>query len=306
MINGYDIPKLYLADFTTIRSPLNSAGLRYAVIDGKQRMQAIFSFLRNEIPLSPEFKLEDDESIPLRGLYFKDISEKFAVLAERVEEFPLPVVHVVTDDSNRIRELFLRLNKGLVLTGPEKRSAMLGSVPVAISNLVSHEFFEFSTSYQSKRGQDLNTAAKFFSFEANNAITETKRNTLDSLTMFLADDEEIVDTIRIKCYQNLDKMAAVFGRKDPLLKSAGSIPTYYWFIRQIHVDQIRYCRSYLSWFNSQINPSNTSKMLIPNLEVSIEDINTYKNALRSINDKWSHQVRFDLLRTYFDKWISYS
>ena len=41
IINSYDVPKIYFADFTYQNSPLNQNGKLYAIIDGKQRMQAI-------------------------------------------------------------------------------------------------------------------------------------------------------------------------------------------------------------------------------------------------------------------------
>ena len=44
IINGYDIPKLYIADFTWGNSELNLKKLPYAIIDGKQRFEAIFDF----------------------------------------------------------------------------------------------------------------------------------------------------------------------------------------------------------------------------------------------------------------------
>jgi uncharacterized protein with ParB-like and HNH nuclease domain len=37
ILNGYDIPKFYVADFTWGKSALNRRKLPYAIIDGKQR-----------------------------------------------------------------------------------------------------------------------------------------------------------------------------------------------------------------------------------------------------------------------------
>ncbi|NEK56232.1 hypothetical protein GUK36_44215, partial [Rhizobium leguminosarum] len=124
------------------------------------------------------------------GLYFSDVSEIAFEYAERVEEFPMPIVHVVTDEAAKIRELFLRLNKGIVLTGPEKRNAMIGDVPQVIGELAGHDFFEQSTSYKDTRGENLNNAAKILAFELNNEPTETKRVNLDRVVMDFAADEK--------------------------------------------------------------------------------------------------------------------
>ncbi|MXN65289.1 DUF262 domain-containing protein [Stappia sp. GBMRC 2046] len=298
MINGYDMPKLYFADFTTIKSKLNEAGLRYAVVDGKQRLEAIFKFLANEMPLSDHFVLEEDSSIELAGLYYRDISEISTELAERVEEFPLPVVHVITDDSARIRELFLRLNKGLVLTGPEKRNAMIGGAPEVISEIAAHDFFSSSTSYKSDRGQDLNNAAKILAFELNNNLTDTKRKYLDKIVSDYRDNVDSLEYSKMKVYQNLDKLSLVFGKKDKILRSAGSIPAFYWFVRDVELDRIRFIRPFLESFYRYIgNEDNNIEVF---RDISVDE---YKRALRSVNDRWSHSLRVEILEEAFHKWL---
>src|SRR4051794_37446650 len=44
ILNGFDVPKVYIADFTWGDSPLNAEKLPYAIIDGKQRLEAVFDF----------------------------------------------------------------------------------------------------------------------------------------------------------------------------------------------------------------------------------------------------------------------
>ena len=41
IVNDYDLPKIYMADFTFGNDSLNNRGLPYAIIDGKQRLEAI-------------------------------------------------------------------------------------------------------------------------------------------------------------------------------------------------------------------------------------------------------------------------
>ncbi|NEJ08542.1 DUF262 domain-containing protein [Rhizobium leguminosarum] len=297
MINGYDMPKLYLADFTTLKSELNVAGMRYAVIDGKQRLQAIFEFLNNDLPLSENFRLEENPDLKLAGLYFRDVSEIAFEYAERVEEFPMPIVHVVTDEAAKIRELFLRLNKGIVLTGPEKRNAMIGDVPQVIGELAGHDFFEQSTSYKDTRGENLNNAAKILAFELNNEPTETKRVNLDRVVMDFAADEKTLEVAKLGALQALDKMAVVFGKKDRLLRSAGSIPAFYWFIRSIEVERLRMVRPFLETLLAEID-GRSMPLVIEQLEI-VE----YKAALRNINDRTSHISRVAILKASFLRWL---
>jgi hypothetical protein len=46
------------------------------VIDGKQRLEAIFDFFDNALPLSKDFKLEGNLDMNLKGLLYKDIQKK--------------------------------------------------------------------------------------------------------------------------------------------------------------------------------------------------------------------------------------
>src|SRR2546423_770622 len=68
ILNGFDIPKLYMADFTWGDSPLNLKKLPYAIIDGKQRLEAVFDFFDGVISLNEDFVYLEDSSIKLGGL----------------------------------------------------------------------------------------------------------------------------------------------------------------------------------------------------------------------------------------------
>ncbi|HAT4047113.1 TPA: hypothetical protein I9Z20_004790, partial [Citrobacter freundii] len=41
ILNEYDLPKIYIADFTILNTPLNINNMSYAVIDGRQRFESI-------------------------------------------------------------------------------------------------------------------------------------------------------------------------------------------------------------------------------------------------------------------------
>lgn len=298
MINGFDMPKLYVADFTTIKTDLNEKNMRYSVVDGKQRLNSIFSFLNNEIPLSQDFVFLDDLDLDLGGLFYKDLQEVMSDVASRVEEFPLPVMHVVTDDPIKIRELFLRLNKGLVLTGPEKRNAMIGNVPEVISAISTHDFFSNCTSYQSARGQHLNNAAKLLSFELKDATTDTKKTALDGLVEEYADSESELAVAKSEILEQLDRLMLVFGHRDALLRSAGSVPAFYWFVRDINFDALKSTRVFLNEFHASLK----EKSKVDEDSDFGRDLREYQRALRSVNDKWSHDLRYEILKRNFAKY----
>src|SRR6266705_3011117 len=74
LINGYDIPKLYFHDLSWSSK---RAAKRYAIIDGKQRLEAIHGFLKDKFTLSDEFEdIEKDSSAAsaAAGLTYSDLS----------------------------------------------------------------------------------------------------------------------------------------------------------------------------------------------------------------------------------------
>src|SRR5437016_1800533 len=63
ILNGFDVPKIYVADFTWGDSKLNKKRLPYAIIDGKQRFEAIFEFYDGLITLNDDFVYREDRSL---------------------------------------------------------------------------------------------------------------------------------------------------------------------------------------------------------------------------------------------------
>jgi uncharacterized protein with ParB-like and HNH nuclease domain len=73
ILNDFDIPKMYIADFTFGINGLNHQNKAYAVIDGKQRFETIFDFFEDRIVLGESFVYSDGPSLDLSGLGYKDL-----------------------------------------------------------------------------------------------------------------------------------------------------------------------------------------------------------------------------------------
>lgn len=175
IINGFDIPKLYMADFTVgENSKLNKNKLPYAIIDGKQRLEAIFDFFNNEVVLNEDFVLIANTKLKLGGLSYKDLVSNYYEVAELIDTYALTVMSVHASSEAPINELFVRLNRNKPLTGAEIRNAMTGPAPEIIRNITNHDFFSNNISFSVKRGADLNLAAKILSFEYEGKPVDTK------------------------------------------------------------------------------------------------------------------------------------
>lgn len=173
ILNGFDIPKIYFHDLGP------SGGKRYAVIDGKQRLQAIWSFLQDEFPLSSDFVLYGDSDISVAGLKYSEISRRSPGLKIRLDATTLSVFRVETNDLEYIEEMFSRLNEAVPLSSAEKRRTSGGIASRLISDLVRHDFFQNKVGFRDHRARYFDVACKISYLESIEAIADTKREFLD-------------------------------------------------------------------------------------------------------------------------------
>ena len=118
ILRGFDIPKIYLR-----KLPDGSPHL-FSVIDGKQRLTAIWEFLNDDLPL-----LKKVDPFPDFGdLGGKQWSGLPDAARDKLQFANLTVSKIEDATSDEVRELFLRLQEGEPLNAAEKRNA--GSGPV--------------------------------------------------------------------------------------------------------------------------------------------------------------------------------
>lgn len=131
ILNGYDIPKLYLRHIKT------SGGVYdYELADGQQRITAIHGFIiRRSYPLGT---IEGLHAV-LSGKSFDELS---AATQRNILDYEFTVAVAYDTTNDQIRELFARLQKGDRLTPAELRN----SVPSKIGDIIramaiTHRFF---------------------------------------------------------------------------------------------------------------------------------------------------------------------
>ncbi len=130
ILRGYDIPKIYL----TFSSDKN---YEHEVIDGQQRLKAIWNFYNNNYALG-------NESIDLpigdfSGKKYKDLPSD---IQDELDLYELSIVIIEQSTDIEVRDLFLRLQEGVALNHPEKRNAMVGNMRNFIAELTLHKVFQ--------------------------------------------------------------------------------------------------------------------------------------------------------------------
>jgi hypothetical protein len=327
VLNGFDIPKLYFADFTILNSSLNAKKKKYTVIDGKQRMLAFFGFFEGDFTLSNTFYIFETPGLKLGGLAYKDLVTNHPKIARRFENGQLAIVSVETDDEQKINELFIRLNTSKPLVGAEIRNAMLGEVPKLIRDLADHPFWA-RTRFNKQRGQDKNTAAKLLLLEHAGTFVDTKRRHLDQLVSKtnqqaanqddqdgydddpdVTTDDEIVNAAvdaentdigrsaeRVKA--TLSLLAPLFIDNDQLLAQQAMIPVIYWLARDLEPSDLTALRAFLQQFGEERLANRKRQIDDPARDLTL---NHFELMARSSNDQHSISERHRIMYERFEK-----
>ena len=236
LLNGYDIPKIYLHDLREDRS-----NRQYAIVDGKQRLAAIWDFLSDQIALAPDFELTTTVStshIP-PGSVFSGLSSDWK---ERFKSIALDVVLIKQATEDDIEELFSRLNNGEPLNAAENRNARGGRMTDLIRDTAKHPFFAGNVRFSDRRYQYRDVATKLLAIEqsalaGSDMFRDLTKRHLDDLV----DNNRDLATSAANKLQNavtagLADMRRVFQAKDPLLARQTYAPLYYLFVRTIARD----------------------------------------------------------------------
>ena len=130
ILRNYDIPKLYWRK-------IGSQPDKYDVVDGQQRLRAIWEFIDNKFQLPRD--ADPIEGGEIANLIYSQLPDE---LRRRFDIYNLSVVILTDTDEDEVREMFLRLQNGLTLKAQEKRNAYSGKMRDYVRKLVSCEFFK--------------------------------------------------------------------------------------------------------------------------------------------------------------------
>jgi hypothetical protein len=332
VLNGYDIPKFYLAD-TISYQEASSAG-QYAIIDGKQRYAALVGFLNDEFPLATDFVFAPDPTVDVSGYTYSQITMVYPEIATRFLRFPLAIMLVRTAEERHINQLFLRLNASKALFSAEKRSAMEGPVVKLIGLLAEHSFFGDCIGFKTNRGENKNLAAKILMFEYDGEMSAANKSRLDrfvaranpTATEEQADEaqsfegsmEDLTNDVGIsngtldaayaRAVLVLDRMRAGLQGEHWTINSAGNAPVFYWLFRENpSYDPARLAGFLRTYSDGVAKAARSIGSIVPGVDTITEDEKEYAlyySYQRRGNDKASLQGRYLLLQRAFDAFVA--
>jgi hypothetical protein len=305
IINGFDIPKIYFHHHYPAQRGYEGGLYKYSIIDGKQRLSALWDFMDNKFPLSQEFRFLEDPDLELAGKFYKELSDVNTKLKLRFDGKPLPIYLVKVEDVELIDEMFSRLNEAAPLNAPEKRRAMGGPIPSVVDEISNHDFFIKKVSFSNKRFKHQDIAAKLLLLEHSGKITDTKKRHLDEFYRKPHSDndtKELENSVHA-INSTLDALKLIFEDKDKLLKNMGFVPQIYLLAKKRMQERgkVDFKRDDIMEFEN-IRKENREVAERSSNDDSAKDINyeliEYDRLSQSPNDASSIKFRVDLLEKY--------
>jgi hypothetical protein len=235
ILREYDVPKMYWRKLTGIPD-------RYDVVDGQQRLRAIWSFVDGDFRLPKN--AEPVEGMLTAGSGYDTLPDDLRV---RFDTYALDVVVLEDTDEDEVREMFLRLQNGTSLKAQEKRNAMPGAMREFVRLLTQHEFFG-GVGFANTRFTHDQVAAQMVCLELAGGPVNVKNSDLNR--MYEAHQGFDMSGSTAKAVRRtLGLLAEVFPGKTPELERYNVIALYCIFAELQRVYVIANIKSELrGWF----------------------------------------------------------
>lgn len=128
----------------------------FEVVDGQQRLTAIYEFFANELPLS------EDSVKEFGGPFYKDLKQR---IADTFDDFEIEYDEIEDGTEEELKQFFQRLQQGLPLTSSEKLNSVHSKLRDFCRSLVKHPFFTHSIAVSDTRLAHFDVASKVAAIE---------------------------------------------------------------------------------------------------------------------------------------------
>ena len=148
MLANYPVPNIYvLREDSQELDEKNKPVFNYFVMDGKQRLTSVLSYIWGEFPLDeniPAIIIEDVE-YQIAGKYFCDLDEP---VQYEIKRYKFEIVAFEECSNREIEEIFFRLNNSTPLTKSQVAKAKVGvEIAEFINELLTSKFFTVSCNF---------------------------------------------------------------------------------------------------------------------------------------------------------------
>jgi hypothetical protein len=297
IINEFDIPKIYLHDLKDFGS---SGSKQFALIDGRQRLEAIWKFIDGGFTLADDILYLHDHSVSLSGLTYREMAERYPALKQKFDSTTLSVFIVQTDDIDLIEEMFSRLNEAVPLNAAEKRNAFGGPLPKIVREVANLSFFKKRLRISNNRHQHRDLAAKLIYLRHHAKIVDTKKIHLDNF--FKENVEAAASRFKSSIADTKSTLAVMddlFIDADKLLRSAGMVVLYFLLFRKAIESKWKKLptRSQLKDFDARREKNRKAAEV--DISKADYDLLEFDRFTQTPNDAHAIRFRLDLLVKHF-------
>jgi hypothetical protein len=200
ILRGWRLPKFYF---------MKSREDEYEVVDGQQRLTAIYEFFGNELAL-PSASVAQ-----FGGPYYKDLKSKYS---DAFDDFEIDYDEIEDATESELKQFFQRLQEGLPLTGSEKLNSVHSKLRDFCKSAAKHDFFKRSVVVPNTRFAHFDIVSKATAIEIEGIQTGLRYD--DIKPVFEAQSTfSATSAVAKRIRAALDFLAAVFPKPNPFLKN---------------------------------------------------------------------------------------
>lgn len=277
ILRGWKLPKFYL-----VKTSVDPT--EYEVVDGQQRLMAIFDFFDNELPLSAKSAGE------FKAQYYRDLPEP---LSDDFDDFEIEFDEITDAGEDELKQFFQRLQEGLPLTSSEKLNSVHSKLRDYAKTLSAHSFFKNKVVASNRRYGHFDIVAKVAAIEIEGLDTGLRyddlKTTFESQASFGAGS-----TVGKRLRAIFDFMDEIFTEPSPILRNRTIVQSFATLAGRIlqsgkHVGTERAICRFFEFFHGEL-----SRQVTLGQRATDHDYITFQKTVNA-NVRRSAQVRNEIL-----------
>lgn len=207
ILRGWKLPKFYFIEMTADS---------FMVEDGQQRLNAIWEFFSDDLPLSTE------SAETFGGKYYSKLPRH---IADAFDDFEISYDLIIKATEEELKEFFERLQEGMPLTSSEKLNAVPSKLTDFCRSMAKHDFFKKTIAVPDTRYAHFDIMAKVAVIEIEGIDANLRLD--DVRTVFKANGTFSPSSAvgkRIK--KALDFLRKALGDKGNLLRTRSIVQSF--------------------------------------------------------------------------------